>query len=733
MSYVEQVYFGQTINNLAAIKTLGNSAGGSFTAGTSASWATGAASGATVIFTSTTSNSNVTNLRSSVPTYSVVPTILETDGSASVNETAVATFHPLTAGQMLTMDGLTFLAGANGATAAQLATAFSNLSSGTLAASLNTTKSLADAAGGTFSTGSVSVWNTGVATSANVTFTSITASTNVTNLTSAQDVGTSLPVIIETDGTGASTETAAVTFRALAAGQALSMEGLTFTAGANGASAVQVANAFANINSGDTAAAKNLAKNLGDAAGGVFSVGSAALWNTGVTSGASVTFTSTTTNTNVSNLTSSLVIDASAPLIATTDGSAAVTETGAVTFNSLTAGDSLSVAGLTFTAGANGATAAQVANAFASIAVGTTADTANNSPMTMSSAYVVTPGVQTTATSLSGYVTSPVDGKTYTFLAAGTFTVTAAITTIAAIKGSVTGIKYFLNGALIDSISYGTGLDDSMFGVTYVANPTQAQVVAQRAQASLQFNNVLSLVDGGASFIGSSASNGGNDQAQGGAGNDTFIGYAGNDYFDGKGGVNTAIYRGAFNDYVITSGTTTDRVDPTGLNQVAAITVMDTVANRDGTDTLVNIQRLQFSDANLALDVGPTQKAGSVYMLYQATFNRTPDAAGLGYWIAQLDKGKDITSDVANFFVNSPEFQAKYGANSSNASYVDNLYQNVLHRAGDTGGIAFWNQQLDNHLMSKAAVLENFATLPEGAGLVGTAIAHGINYQPYSG
>ena len=198
-------------------------------------------------------------------------------------------------------------------------------------------------------------------------------------------------------------------------------------------------------------------------------------------------------------------------------------------------------------------------------------------------------------------------------------------------------------------------------------------------------------------------------------------GGGGNDTIDGVSGLDTCVYSGVLSAYTINSGSS------------MTWTVRDTVANRDGTDTLTHIQRLQFSDAMIALDIGPTQTAGSAYMLYQATFNRTPDAAGLGYWIAQLDKGANIITTVAATFVTSPEFVAKYGSNPSNASYVDNLYQNVLHRAGESGGVAYWNGQLNTGAATKAFVLEQFATLAEGAALVAPAIAHGIVYQQWVG
>jgi hypothetical protein len=152
-----------------------------------------------------------------------------------------------------------------------------------------------------------------------------------------------------------------------------------------------------------------------------------------------------------------------------------------------------------------------------------------------------------------------------------------------------------------------------------------------------------------------------------------------------------------------------------------------------GTNNLININRIQFADTSIALDIAPTQNAGSVYMLYQAAFNRTPDASGLGYWINAVDKGSNITTVVAQSFINSGEFIAQYGANPTNASYVNNLYQNVLHRAGDASGVAYWNQELNSGAVTKAYVLEQFATLPEGAADVAPAIAHGIAYTQWVG
>ena len=90
-------------------------------------------------------------------------------------------------------------------------------------------------------------------------------------------------------------------------------------------------------------------------------------------------------------------------------------------------------------------------------------------------------------------------------------------------------------------------------------------------------------------------------------------------------------------------------------------------------------------------------------------------------------------TNIAAGFVNSPEFIAKYGLNPTNSSYVDKLYLNVLGRPGEAGGVAYWNQELNSGARSKAEVLVQFATLPEGAALVANLIANGITYQEWVG
>ncbi|NBP20532.1 MAG: DUF4214 domain-containing protein [Burkholderiaceae bacterium] len=210
------------------------------------------------------------------------------------------------------------------------------------------------------------------------------------------------------------------------------------------------------------------------------------------------------------------------------------------------------------------------------------------------------------------------------------------------------------------------------------------------------------------------------DRINGNALNNLLNGVGGNDTIDGSSGIDTAVYLGTVSTHSIVIGN-------------SVVTVTDKTVNRNGTDTLTNVERLQFSDTMLALDTGKDQTAGSGYMLYKAAFNRTPDNGGLGYWINQMDKGMGY-SDVAKNFVNSTEFKTAFGgANPSVNTLVTKLYNNVLNRTPDAGGLAFWQNKLSNEGWTTADVLGFFSTSGENVTNVTPLIANGIQYQQFVG
>ena len=190
-------------------------------------------------------------------------------------------------------------------------------------------------------------------------------------------------------------------------------------------------------------------------------------------------------------------------------------------------------------------------------------------------------------------------------------------------------------------------------------------------------------------------------------------GYAGNDTIAGGDGTDTAVFSGSHTLYTIT---------PDGTNA--------TVSGPDGTDSLVSVERLQFSDGNVALDLDGN--AGQAYRLYQAAFNRAPDLGGLGYQMHDLDTWLTLTQ-VASNFIASPEFQTTYG-NVDDTQFLTLLYQNVLHRAPDDGGLQYHLDEMHGPLhQSRADELVHFSESPENQANVMGAIAGGSFYAPFTG
>jgi flagellar hook-associated protein 2 len=170
------------------------------------------------------------------------------------------------------------------------------------------------------------------------------------------------PTVATTQGVSAVTETSTVTFQSLAAGEHVTVAGLTYTATQN-STADEVAAAFSGLLADVNTPA--------DPAKGTFS-GALAGFNAGTSTNGDVVFTSTSVGANASDIVVTTAATATAPNVSTTQGVVAATEYASVTFKDMAAGQSVTVAGLTYTTTAS-ATAAEVAAVFASrTASGTT-------------------------------------------------------------------------------------------------------------------------------------------------------------------------------------------------------------------------------------------------------------------------------------------------------------------------------------------------------------------------
>jgi len=100
------------------------------------------------------------------------------------------------------------------------------------------------------------------------------------------------------------------------------------------------------------------------------------------------------------------------------------------------------------------------------------------------------------------------------------------------------------------------------------------------------------------------------------------------------------------------------------------------------------------------------RKAVVVTSFYETYLGREPDPDGLAFQVNLLNHGVKPV-DVQRGIIASPEFQ---NAHVSNVSYVDALYVDILGRAPDAAGEAYWVSALENGMSRDRVALSFFNT-----------------------
>ncbi len=195
----------------------------------------------------------------------------------------------------------------------------------------------------------------------------------------------------------------------------------------------------------------------------------------------------------------------------------------------------------------------------------------------------------------------------------------------------------------------------------------------------------------------------GPDTFQGGAKDDTFFAFGGNDTFDGAAGQDTVIFSGPKANYTVRQ------------NANGSFTVTDSVANRDGTDTLVGIERLQFSDQIAPVEDGTPfpalfavnlSQGKAIAAAYQILLGGTPGIAGFEFLIkgnlstnfgagaGPVFNDENIFINVANSLVQgNPIASAQFNSLASGATLAEqvaSLYAKIIPLAKQTAdGLAY--------------------------------------------
>ena len=171
---------------------------------------------------------------------------------------------------------------------------------------------------------------------------------------------------------------------------------------------------------------------------------------------------------------------------------------------------------------------------------------------------------------------------------------------------------------------------------------------------------------------------------------DSLTNSPGSETIDGGAGADVLTVSAAISNYTLTKTT-------------SGYTLVDKIGS-NGTDTLLNIEAIKFSDKTINLTVqakaasAPSADVTRLVELYTAFFNRVPDADGMSFWIDEMKAGK-TTNQVAEAFYNAGvNYSSLTGFSSSmtNADFINVIYKNVLGRkdGADAGGLSFWETEI---------------------------------------
>ena len=122
----------------------------------------------------------------------------------------------------------------------------------------------------------------------------------------------------------------------------------------------------------------------------------------------------------------------------------------------------------------------------------------------------------------------------------------------------------------------------------------------------------------------------------------------------------------------------------------------------------------------------PEYREHLVEVMYTNFLHRAADASGLAYWTAELAAGVDEKAVLADILGSDEYFTEAQGrgfhplgmvigTEAEASAWVSALYQDLLGRVADTGGLAFWTQQVLNQdtAAGRTAIAFQFLGAPE--------------------
>jgi hypothetical protein len=146
-----------------------------------------------------------------------------------------------------------------------------------------------------------------------------------------------------------------------------------------------------------------------------------------------------------------------------------------------------------------------------------------------------------------------------------------------------------------------------------------------------------------------------------------------------------------------------------------------TISTASLTDFTTPQATLCFTDGTEIFNTNTT--AAAVDRLYEGILGRDADSGGLLYWSNLAAYQTASLSQIATEILQSPEFGSKMDV--SDTGFVDQLYANVLGRPADAGGQSYWTNLLANG-EDRGAVAAAFTSSYEAISEDASRLAQGV-------
>jgi hypothetical protein len=248
------------------------------------------------------------------------------------------------------------------------------------------------------------------------------------------------------------------------------------------------------------------------------------------------------------------------------------------------------------------------------------------------------------------------------------------------VRGSGLIVIRDLGGNTVASYD-GSSANVAVQGQTLTIHPSDMLPSGSTLVVELTKSSVLDAL--GNAFEGSSYTFSTGDGVVGTSGNDSFTAASGHYQIDGAGGLDTVDFSGLRANYAVS-------------HAAGSFTV--TASDGSSVIDLSHVERLQFSDVNLALDLDG--HAGETAMVLGAVFGA--DAVGnqayVGIGLQLLDGGFSFDGLM------QLALDARLGSGASHTDVVDLLYENVVGSAPNPEAEAYYVGLLDSQQVSTAGL-----------------------------